>query len=44
MGRVRVAMNKAKIAPSEVEAYLTEATSGDYNKLLSVTMNWVKVS
>jgi hypothetical protein len=43
MGSVRAAMQKAKIDKSEIDAYLTEATSGDYNKLLSVTMNWVEV-
>jgi hypothetical protein len=44
LGNVRRAMRKAKLPPEEIDAYLAEATSGDYDHLLSTTMEWVSVT
>lgn len=38
MGRVMRAMRRAGCTPEEVAAYQAEATSGDYDHLLQVTM------
>ena len=43
MGRVVNAMRKAKCSPEEISEYRNAATSGDYNNLLKVTMETVKV-
>jgi hypothetical protein len=51
MGRVREALRchlkeqglSREEVDSEVAAYIKEATSGDYNHLLSTTMQWVEV-
>lgn len=43
MGRVQDAMRKAGIDRTELHAYMTEATSGDYDHLLRTTMKWVTV-
>jgi hypothetical protein len=43
MGAVRQALRRAK-APSEVQdAFVKEATSGDYNHLLATAMAYVDV-
>ena len=43
MGAVRQALRRAK-APSEVQdAFVKEATSGDYNHLLATAMAYVEV-
>lgn len=41
LGRVQKAMRRAGVEKSDIEAYLKEATSGDYNHLLVTTMNTV---
>ena len=41
MGRVSNALRKAGYPKEEIERYHNEATSGDYNNLLQVTMKWV---
>jgi hypothetical protein len=41
LGRVQHAMRRAGVAKDDIEAYLKEATSGDYNHLLVTTMNTV---
>jgi hypothetical protein len=43
MGAVQKALRKAGVPKAELDQYFTEATSGDYNHLLQVTMSWVKV-
>jgi len=42
MGNVCRALRRAGHA-DEVSRYTAEATTGDYNDLLNVTMNWVTV-
>ena len=41
MGRVQSALLDAGISQNECERYIKEATSGDYDHLLRVTMAWV---
>jgi hypothetical protein len=43
LGRVRVALKKAKVPQTEIDAFLSEAMSGDYNNLLCTCMKWVNV-
>lgn len=43
MGAVRREMQRAKVDPEIIAAYMQEAMSGDYNHLLSVTMDYVEV-
>jgi hypothetical protein len=44
LGAVSQAMKKAKIEKAEVDAFMKEAMSADYDNLLCVCMNWVNVS
>jgi hypothetical protein len=41
LGRVEKALRRADVSEDEVKAYHAEATSGDYEHLLGVTMQWV---
>lgn len=41
MGRVTRALRGAGYSKEEIDRYTKEATSGDYNHLLAVTMRWV---
>lgn len=41
--RVRRAMRRADIPQEEIDRYVEEATSGDYDHLLQTTMKWVSV-
>lgn len=43
MSRVMAALGRAGVAQTEQETYFAEATSGDYDHLLQVTMSWVSV-
>ena len=43
MGQVRKALRKAGATSAELEEYMTESMSGDYNNLLRVAMKWVDV-
>ena len=43
LGRVQGALRSAGVPPEEVKAFLAEATSGDYDKLLRTCMAWVSV-
>ena len=43
MGRVTRAMSQAGVPKEERDAYIAEATSGDYNNLLRMTAEWVNV-
>lgn len=41
LGRVQKALRRAGVPKEELDAYFAEATSGDYDHLLRVTMEWV---
>jgi hypothetical protein len=43
MGKVQRALKKAGATESELNQYLNESTSGDYDNLLRVAMEWVNV-
>lgn len=43
MAKVSSALRKESIADDEVEKYLAESMSGDYDNLLSTAMRWVNV-
>lgn len=44
MGAVRQALRSAGVPATEIAEYTEQATSGDYDHLLQVTMEWVDVS
>ena len=44
LGNVRKALRKGKVSQEEIDAFATEAMSGDYNNLLATCMRWVDVS
>ena len=41
MGRVRKALRRANVSATEIEQYIQQSTSGDYDNLLRVAMEWV---
>jgi len=43
MGRVSNALRKAHVPKKEIDKYLEESTSGDYNNLISTVTKWVNV-
>ena len=43
IAKVRSALRDIGVPEEDVEDYVSEATSGDYSHLLSVTMEWVHV-
>jgi hypothetical protein len=43
MGRVKKALMRTGADKEYIDQYLSEATSGDYNHLLSVSMEYVDV-
>jgi hypothetical protein len=44
LARVRRELRRARVPEKEVEAFLAEATSGDYDHLLRTCMEWVDVT
>jgi len=44
LGNVQRALRDAGATPDDVAAYNAEATAGDYDHLLAVTMKWVDVA
>lgn len=44
LSRVSMALKLAKVPDEEIEAYRTEATSGNYDHLLQTTMKTVNVT
>lgn len=44
VSRISTALRRAGVDREEIEAFRTEATSGDYNHLLTTAMRWVDVS
>jgi hypothetical protein len=43
MGKVQRALKQAGATPDELEQYLNESMSGDYDHLLRTAMKWVVV-
>jgi hypothetical protein len=43
IGKVMRAMRKAGVPAEEIEEFMTEATSGDYDNVLATCMKWVEV-
>ena len=43
MAKVSGALRRNDVAESEVEQYLSESMSGDYDNLLRTAMSWVNV-
>jgi hypothetical protein len=43
MAQVSKALRKAGASSEEVEQYMSESMSGDYNNLLRTAMKWVNV-
>lgn len=43
LARCREAAQKAKWTPEQIQAFLTEATSGSYDKLLATCMKYFDV-
>jgi hypothetical protein len=44
LGRVRGALRNAGVPMGEIEEFMPEATSDDYDQLLATCMRWVDVS
>lgn len=44
IGRVTKELRRAKVPNSEISAFVDEATSGDYDNVLTTAMQWVSVS
>lgn len=44
MGAVQKALRRAEVPQHEIEQYLNQSMSGDYDNLLRVAMNWVNVN
>lgn len=43
LGKVKGALRKAKAPQSDLDAFMAEATAGDYDHLLRTCMEWVNV-
>ena len=43
LGRVSKALKRGGVSNEEVDIFLNEAKSGDYDHLLQTTMKWVSV-
>jgi alkylhydroperoxidase/carboxymuconolactone decarboxylase family protein YurZ len=43
MSSVQRALRRAGASSEEIGEYVSQATAGDYNQLLSATMEWVNV-
>lgn len=44
LGKVLKALRRGGVAESEIDAFFSEATSGDYDNALSTCMKWVEVN
>ena len=42
-GICKRAMERAKLSQTEIDAFMTEAMSGDYDHLLATVMSWFAV-
>jgi len=43
LGKVKRALQRASTPQDEIDQFMKEATSGDYNHLLATAMEWVDV-
>lgn len=43
ISKVTKALKRAKVDKTEIDAFVAEATSGDYNNVLATAMAWVEV-
>lgn len=43
LGRMKTSMRKAKVSKEEIDAFMKEAMSDDYDHLLQTCMDWVEV-
>lgn len=43
LGAVKRSLRRAGVDPQEIDKYVKEAVSQDYNHLLATTMEWVNV-
>lgn len=43
LGRVRQALQRGKVPKEEIDLFLQEAMSGDYDELLQTCLKWVDV-
>lgn len=44
MGRVQKALRNAGATPTELDEFINEATSGDYDHVIQTCMDWVEVA
>jgi hypothetical protein len=44
MGSVKSALKKAGASKEEIDQYLSESMAGDYDNLIRVATDWVKVA
>jgi hypothetical protein len=44
IARVRKALRRAGVSVAEIEAFTSEAQSGDYDNVIQTAMRWVSVS
>jgi hypothetical protein len=44
LGKVKSAMRKANVPQAEIDKFMDEAMTGDYDHLLQTAMKWVNVS
>ena len=44
MGAVKSALKKAGASKEEIDKYLADSMSGDYDNLIRVAMDWVEVA
>lgn len=44
IGSVQAALRRAGVSTSELEDYVKESTSGDYDNVLRTAMRWVNVT
>lgn len=43
LGKTTQEMRRHKVPKEEIDAYMKEATSGDYDNLIQVTGKWVNI-
>lgn len=44
IGRVQKALRNAGATPTELDEFINEATSGDYDHVIQTCMDWVEVA
>lgn len=43
IGKVRTTLRRVRYSQEDIEQYTKDATSGNYDNLLTITMKWVEV-